>query len=253
MTIAEEVKSLMDDYWDWLKDSTYLQKIDSGCMCITTPFLDHHNDNYQIYVSKKNGGYELTDDSYIITDLKMSGCDISGGKRQKLFESILKSYGVGKDGDQLKVYTDAANFPSRKHDLLQAMQELSDLYYTSKSNVSSMFYEDVSEWLMKNNIPYTDGMTVQGNAYNHHIDFALRKKELDGPRRVIRLMDRPAKDKLADILLIKSDVPDLEMYILINDKNAGEKNISDLTKAGESFGMKPILWSKKDDYVDTLS
>lgn len=60
------IKELIDNYWDWLKDSTTLKEI-NGWSEITTPYLDRHNDFLQIYASEEeNGGYILTDDSWTI-------------------------------------------------------------------------------------------------------------------------------------------------------------------------------------------
>ena len=102
MTISDDVSNMMDDYWKWLKDSTVLRVVDSGIVSITTPFLDHHNDNYQIYVLKKSDGYELTDDGYVLSDLKMSGCDVSSGKRKTMLDQIVMSFGLQQDGNVLK-------------------------------------------------------------------------------------------------------------------------------------------------------
>lgn len=99
MTLSQEIDKLMQSYWAWLKDSTDLNNIDEGCISITTPFLDRHNDNYQIYISKKGDGYELTDDGYIIDDLMMSGCDVSSGKRKEFLDTIIRSYGITIDNN----------------------------------------------------------------------------------------------------------------------------------------------------------
>ena len=73
MNIKSETSKLIDDYLFWLKDKTALREVGEKWVEITTPHLDRHNDCLQIYVKKDDKGYLLTDDGYIISDLKMSG------------------------------------------------------------------------------------------------------------------------------------------------------------------------------------
>ena len=96
---------------------------------ITTPYLDRHNDYLQIYVKKTNGGFLLTDDGYIIDDLKQSGCKLDSYKRQELLQMTLNGFGVKKDGNELQVHTSAESFASCKHNLLQAMLAVNDMFY----------------------------------------------------------------------------------------------------------------------------
>ena len=253
MTIDEEVKGLVDNYYSWLGDTTHLYAIDPNYVRIVTPFLDRHNDYYEIFVSKNGDRYELTDDSYVMSDLKISGCDIESGNVKTYLDTITRSHGVILDGDELKVTADAEDFPSRKLDLIQAMQEIGDIYYTSKASVVSMFYDDVSTWLSESKISCVPNVSIPGNTYSHRINFALPNKDINGPYRVIQLMDRPGKDKLADMLLMKMDIPDIELFILINDSAVGSKGLADIKKAGEMYGMNPILWSERDDLARILS
>lgn len=254
MTISEEIDDLMNGYWTWLKDSTYLRNVGSDYVVVTTPFLDHHNDNYQIYVSKKGTGYKLTDDGYVISDLKMSGCEISSGKRKEILDTITRTFGITMEGDAMTVVSDVSDFASSKHDLIQAMQAVGDLYYTSKSTVVSMFCEDVSEWLMSTGIKSTAKISLKGHVYYHHIDFILPDKQRDGPKRILQTMGTPAKNKMADLLLMKEDLGDtIELNVFLNDEGAGERSIDSLQQFGTEHGINTMLWSQRQDYVEQLS
>ena len=68
----DEIKSLMDQYIEWLRGKTSLRQVDDWIQ-ITTPYLDRHNDYLQIYARRNNGCYVLTDDGYILSDLERSG------------------------------------------------------------------------------------------------------------------------------------------------------------------------------------
>ena len=125
---VQDIQNLIDDYHVWLKDKTVLNQIDQWVE-ITTPYLDHHNDYLQIYVKKANGGFLLTDDGYIIDDLKQSGCNLDNQKNQELLQMTLNGFGVKKDGNELQVQASAENFVSRKHNLVQAMLAVNDMFY----------------------------------------------------------------------------------------------------------------------------
>ena len=92
-----DVERLLQDYLHWLNESISLRQVDEWVE-ITTPFLDRHNDFLQIFVKKSNGGYVLTDDGYILEDLKMSGCRIDTDKRLALLSTTLKGFGVQNTG-----------------------------------------------------------------------------------------------------------------------------------------------------------
>ena len=125
---VQDIQNLLDDYHVWLKDKTVLNQIDQWVE-ITTPYLDRHNDYLQIYVKKTNERFLLTDDGYIIDDLKQSDCKLDSHKRQELLKMTLNSFGVKKDGNELQVQASAESFASRKHNLLQAMLAVNDMFY----------------------------------------------------------------------------------------------------------------------------
>ncbi|MDE0088038.1 MAG: DUF1828 domain-containing protein [Candidatus Poribacteria bacterium] len=126
--MIKDIQNLINDYHVWLKDKTVLHQIDQWIE-ITTPYLNRHNDYLQIYVKKTNGGFLLTDDGYIIDDLKQSGCKLDNQKNQELLQMTLNSFGVKKDGNELQVHASAENFASRKHNLVQAMLAVNDMFY----------------------------------------------------------------------------------------------------------------------------
>src|SRR5208337_3151285 len=63
---------LISDYLRWLREGLRVSEHESSCR-IATPFLDRHNDEIEIYVERRDGGFLLTDDGYTIADLRASG------------------------------------------------------------------------------------------------------------------------------------------------------------------------------------
>ena len=79
--MIDEVQSLLDRYWKWLRDETILRRI-GDWVEITTPYLDRHNDCLQIYAKRHDGGFVLTDDGYTVEDLEQSGCTLDSPRRR---------------------------------------------------------------------------------------------------------------------------------------------------------------------------
>src|SRR4051794_19000130 len=153
--MLQEVSDLLDRYTQWLRDKSALRAIGTEYVEITTPYLDRHNDYTQIYVRRDNGGYVLTDDGETIEDLRSSGCDLDTKKRKELLTATLNGFGVQRDHDALTLKATAQNFSLRKHNLIQAMLAVNDLFYLAVPVVASLFVEDVSAWLLQSDIRYT--------------------------------------------------------------------------------------------------
>ena len=160
--MINEAKKLVDNYALWLKESTDLRQVDKYVE-ITTPFLDRHNDHIQLYLSKEDESFMLTDDGYTLSDLSISGCEVDTEKRKQLLTQTLNGFGVTRLGDALTVKTDLTRFPQKKHNLLQAILAVNDLFYTASPLVLSLFLEDVQAWLDKNEIRYTPNIPVCGS------------------------------------------------------------------------------------------
>ena len=136
--MIDEVQKLLDQYIAWLKDKTALRQI-QDYVEITTPYLDRHNDHLQIYAKRENGGYLLSDDGYVVGDLRLSGCELESRKRKDLLRLTLNGFGVQLDGDALSVHASRDNFALRKHNLVQAMLAVNDLFYLAVPMVASLF------------------------------------------------------------------------------------------------------------------
>lgn len=138
----EEIKTLMDQYIAWLRSKTTLRQV-ADWIEITTPYLDRHNDYLQIYARRQNGNYILTDDGYILDELELSGCKLESPKRLALLQMTLNGFGVKLVDGVMEVRASKDDFPMRKHNLVQAMLAVNDLFYLASPTVSSLFLDDV--------------------------------------------------------------------------------------------------------------
>jgi len=159
--MIQDVQKLLDQYLVWLKDKTQLRQLNDWVE-ITTPYLDRHNDYIQIYAKKEDNGYLLTDDAYTIEDLKQSGCKLQSPKRQDLLKMTLNGFGVKLHNNALQVHASPDNFALRKHNLVQAILAVNDMFYLAVPMVASLFYEDVVSWLDLYDIRYTPKVKFTG-------------------------------------------------------------------------------------------
>ncbi len=246
---------LIDRYFAWLKDKTAWKEV-QGWIEITTPYLDRHNDQIQLYLKQQGSEYILTDDSYTITDLIQSGCLLDSPKRQKLLQMTLNGFGVQLHEQALEVRANQDNFPIRKHNLLQAILAVNDLFYLAAPAVASFFFEDVALWLDKHEIRHTERVKFSGRSgYDHLFDFVIPKSKSQ-PERIIRAINNPNKEYAQATAFAWVDTrearsSDAMAFAILNDD--GRTVVSAVNEALENYEITPVPWSRRDDFIDRLA
>ncbi len=248
MSIVNEIERLLSDYREWLKDKTSVRDVNGSWAEITTPYLDRHNDSLQIYARRENGGFILSDDSYTIHDLETSGCSLNTQKRQDLLKMTLNGFGVKLNQEALEVQASPENFPLRKHNLIQAMLAVNDLFYLAKPMVESLFYEDVVAWLDASEVRYIPKVKFTGTSgYDHLFDFVIPKSKKQ-PERVVQAINRPSRDNAESFIYKWNDTRDVrpadsKAYAVLNDM---EQPISGgVLDAFKSYAIQPVAWSTR--------
>lgn len=259
MTDLQEIERLLNDYRSWLKDRTTLREVNGSWVEITTPYLDRHNDALQIYVRSEDGGYILTDDSYTLRDLETSGCNLDSSKRKDLLTMTLNGFGVQINEEALIVRATPENFPARKHNLLQAMLAVNDLFYLASPLVQSFFIEDVIAWLDKNEVRFTPKVKFTGTSgFDHLFNFVIPKSpKKSQPERIVQAINRPTRESAEAFIYAWGDTrdvrpPDSKAYVVLND--TGEYKVSSgVLAAFRNYQIKPVLFSHRDKFVDELA
>ncbi|MGC2518284.1 MAG: DUF1829 domain-containing protein [Burkholderiales bacterium] len=253
--MIQDIQKLLDDYAAWLRDKTLLRQIDNWVE-ITTPYLDRHNDYVQIYAKRANGAFVLTDDGYTIDDLEQSGCKLNSPKRQELLKMTLNGFGVQLHGNSLEVHATPDNFPLRKHNLVQAMLAVNDMFYLAVPMVASLFYEDVVTWLDLHDIRYTPKVKFTGKTgYDHLFDFVIPKSRKQ-PERILQTINRPNRDTAQVVAFSWIDTkevrpPDSRAFALLNDSEAAIS--SAVLDALQNYDVRPIPWSRREDVLEELA
>jgi len=252
--MIHEIQQLLDDYITWLKDKTILRQIDDWVE-ITTPYLDRHNDYIQIYAKRENNGFVLTDDGYTIEDLEQSGCRLESSKRQDLLKMTLNGFGVQLQRNALTIHASQNNFAVRKHNLVQAILAVNDMFYLAVPMVASLFYEDVVAWLDLHEVRYTPKVKFTGKSgYDHLFDFVIPKSRRQ-PERILQTINRPRRDTAQAVAFAWIDTkevrpPDSKAYAFLNDT---ESPVSpDVLDALRSYDVRPIPWSSRENVREEL-
>ncbi len=256
--MTSDVAALRDRYWRWLRDETSLRQIGEWAE-ITTPYLDRHNDCLQIYVRQQNGGFVLTDDGYTIEDLELSGCAIDGARREGLLRTTLNGFGVEFNAETkaLEVRASAEDFGRRKHNLVQAMLAINDIFYVvSPAPGRSLFFEEVGDWLDDADVRYTPHVTFTGKSgYIHRFDFVIPKSR-KRPERVMRAINRPQREAAQRMTFAWMDTREVRSaescaYAILNDlERPVPRQVLD---AMRSYDVSPITWSDRERVRDELA
>ena len=187
----EEIQILMDQYVAWLRSKTTLRQVDDWIE-VTTPYLDRNNDYLQIYARRQNGSYILTDDGHILEELELSGCKLESPKRMALLQMTLNGFGVKLVDGALEIRAAREDFPLRKHNLVQAILAVNDLFYLAAPVVASVFLEDVKSWMELSGVRFLPNVKFSGaSGYDHLFDFAIPAFN-SAPERIIRAINAVA-------------------------------------------------------------
>jgi hypothetical protein len=255
--MIEEIRQLLDRYVAWLRDKTVLRQINDKWVEITTPYLDRHNDCLQIYARRAEQGYVLTDDGQVLQDLQMSECGLEGSrKRQALLEMTLNGFGVQLNNNAIEVRASKSDFGLRKHNLIQAMLAVSDLFYLAKPMVARLFYEDVVSWLDLREIRYTPNIKFSGKSgYDHMFHFVIPKSRAF-PERILKAISTPSRDTAESMVFSWLDTrevrpADSRAYAILNDTE--ETVAAAVLEALQQYAVRPVVWSEREKAAEELA
>lgn len=242
-------EDFVEIYSNWLKKNTFQEKVGTDIWKITTPFLDRHNDFIQIYIKKiGKDRYCLTDDSYVVSDLKASGFEFTTPKRIDLFNSIVRGYGVKYDEEkqELSAEVDLDEIGQRKNDFLQCLFEVSDMFDLVID--MSPFSQIVKKYFDENEVRYSENQRVRGEHYEVRFDFGVVviKDHLRIQNYITTVNNAGYRAKIESILWSFTEIRRVENYqglLLFNDEVAELPNR--YNKPLEELKVEPISWSER--------
>lgn len=255
-SLLEDVQHLMNNYLSWLKNKTVLKQLNDEWIEMETPYLDRHNDCLSIYLRRCENNFELTDGGYIISDLKMSGCSLDKGQRHSILLQTLNAFGIKLNKDEvLTTYASLEDFPVKKHNLIQAMITINDLFFTSSAHIEKLFLEYVRDWLEQNDVRYSENIKIGGKTgFDQVFNFIIPKSK-KFPERFIQAINTPKKENVQSVLFrwedIKSERENAILYVILNDTN--NKLPDNLIVALRNYGLRSIPWTCMNDFIEDLA
>ena len=250
-----EIQRLLDQYVAWNKDESVLREV-NGWTEITTPYLDRHNDYLQIYARREDNNFVLTDDGCVIEDLQQSGCTLDSKKRRQLLETTLNGFGVRLDSDALGPRTSASNSAVHKHNLVQAMLAVNDLFYLAAPTVASLFLEDIALWLDRNEVRYIPKIKLTGESgYDHLFDFVIPKSRVK-PERILKAINNPNRTNAEAVTFAWLDTrkvrpPESQAYVFLNDSERAPSG--SVIEALQQYELRPVPGSERDNVKQELA
>jgi hypothetical protein len=251
----EECQQLVDAYVEWLRRGVSAESVGEACE-LTTPFLDRHNDHIQIYAIRRNGKIVLSDDGYILSDLRTSGLELTTPKRRSVLETALRGFGIQLEGGRLIVEASPRNLGQRVHSLVQAMLALNDMFVMAQPRVASFFWEDVRDFLDLHNVRYSPRVKLAGKTgYDHAIDFLIPRSST-APERLVQAINSPNRSSIASYLFVLTDTREgrgveAEAYAFLNDRD--REVGGDVIEALEVYQVHSALWSQREQFAPRLA
>ncbi len=250
-----ECQELVDAYVAWLRRGISAESVGDACE-LTTPFLDRHNDHIQVYAVRQNGKIVLSDDGYILSDLRTGGLELTTPKRKAVLASALRGFGVQLDGNRLQIEASPRNLGQRTHVLVQAMLAVNDMFVLAQPRVSRFFWEDVREFLDEHKIRFSPRVKLAGRSgYDHAIDFLI-SRSAEAPERIVQAINAPNKNTIGSYLFVLGDTREArgmeaQAYAFLNnrDREVG----GDVIEALEAYEVVPALWSERSRYAERLA
>lgn len=251
-----ECDKLINLYLNWLQKELSADSINENVCELTTPFLDRHNDHLQVYAVNKRGNIMLSDDGYIISDLRTSGFELNTTKRKETVNFIVRGFGVKLDKNQLVIEASEKNLGQRIHSLIQAMLAVNDMFVMSKPRVASFFWEDVQEYLDEYAVRYSPRVKLPGRSgFDQGIDFLIPKSKTK-PERLVQAINAPNKYTISNYLWVLDDTLEIRgkdsiAYAFLNDT---DKDIGgDVIEALKAYRVVAAPWSYRKQYVEQLA
>ena len=248
------MKDLIHSYTEWLKQKINYKEI-NGHFEVSTPFVNHINDQIQFYLKRDDRDrIFMTDDGDTINNLEMAGVDVSTPARLKELQSILNGFGVMLKGNELSIMATPATFPMRKHNFIQAMLSVDDLFILASPKVESFFLEDVTNFLQQNNIRFSPNIILQGkSSFQHKFDFLIPASG-NAPERIIKVVSNPRKQNIIAQLFAFEDTKQArnnEGIVILNDF---EKEVApEILQAIEEYGINDFLWKDREKWLAKLA
>lgn len=256
--MTTDAELLVSSYLSWIRNDVEANPLDDVVTELTTPFVDRHNDHLQVYAERRSpDAFLLTDDGYVLSELKSIGVETHGSRREEIIRELLVGHGVRLEGRELQTDATTANLGQRIHNLVQAMLSVDDMFVLGQPAVRSVFLEEVAQFLSDRDIRHVKAAKFAGRSgLDHLVSFVIPRSKV-APERFVQVLNTPRRDQVGNLLFAVNDtksarpVGTTDYYAIVNDVR--KKVSTEILYAFEAYEVKVRLWSRRDEIVDELA
>jgi Domain of unknown function DUF1828/Domain of unknown function DUF1829 len=255
--VTTDAELLVSSYLSWIRQEVGANLLDDVVTELTTPFVDRHNDHLQVYAERRSPDvFLLTDDGYVLSELKSSGVETRGSRRERIIKDLLVGHGVRLEGRELQTDATTANLGQRIHNLVQAMLSVDDMFVLAQPAVRTIFLEEVAKFFSDREIRYIPAAKFAGRSgLDHLISFVIPRSKA-APERFVQVVNTPRRDQVGNLLFAVNDTKNTragttDYYAIVNDTR--REVSADILRAFEAYQVKARPWSRRDEMVDELT
>lgn len=253
--MINEVNDLLKSHRDWLRGHTLVSQ-HGKFVEISLPFLNRCNDYVNVYLTKDNDGYVLSDCGETLDELSLVGVEINTPKREHLMNNALAGFGVDYENGLLKLRTTRENFGCNVNNFVQAILAVNDLYYIAKSGVTTNFRSNVVSWLKVKFPQFNERKEIIGKSgSSHSFHFAVRRHD-ENSTQVFKAISNPTLQAARNLVFSWIDTrekhfPNSSAIAILNDRDQEIPSLVDKTLS--QYEIAPVAWSKRNESLELLS
>lgn len=248
---------LIDDYVKWYKENVIVKNCD-GYSELITPYVNHLNDRIRLYVEMTGEQtLRISDDGQTLNELELFGLDVTTKTRQTIIFSVLRQFGTQLDGDLVYIDTDIKHFPKAKHKLIQTIIRLYDLVTTRRSIITSLFAEEVQDYLFQSDIGGTPNVKLTGRSgIDYQVDYIVGARK-NRPEIWIQTLNRFDFNSFTTLDYTYRDISEgrgannqAKKLLIYNDLENQASNKA--LQAAKQSEIVTIPWSVKSDVLQLI-
>jgi regulatory protein YycH of two-component signal transduction system YycFG len=136
------------------------------------------------------------------------------------------------------------------------MLAVNDMFTLSRPYIKSLFWEDVQEYLDKNDIRSSARVRFSGKSgFDQEVDFLIPKSSAK-PERMLKVVTSPNRNTITSALFALSDIvklrkEEIQAFTILNDNHKElSKNYSE---AFQQYEITPLLWSDRTSFIQELA
>lgn len=173
----------------------------------------------------------------------------ANSRRKTMLDRIIKNFSLSLDGNSIMTTATVSNFPQKKHQLVQAMLSIDDMFELNSENVKNFFVEDIETFFNSNDVFYSRDFSLlgkTGSIYTYEFHFQRTRNR---PERFCKAINKLNESKRNLTIFNWIDTQEKrnnegELIVMLNDENM--VNSTDID-AFKNYAIKPVCFSQRQE------